>query len=312
MKPIATFVVLVGILGLASGCTLLDTGPVARFDASPVVIYAGDRVTLDASSSYGSQAIVSYAWTINGEHLSGRQVDYTFPQAGHYPVRLQVEDAAGHIAQVKNEITVYLASGTQIFADDFSDGEQALTRWRLDPTWASEGDGEIVRMNNAHGYVLHIASNTDRWHRRTVSITFPPLRVGQRIVYSFQAMMAQTQDGYTMEVQPARKSLDALTGSLPYYLFTSQVGATVQEPETVGGEIGHPIPFIPKVFQWDTYRFTFTATDYTLAIDGEVYATGKLAQPIASGGTWMILLGDESHTDACDAYFDNIQVKIEE
>jgi len=312
MKRIAGLVALAGLLWLTAGCTLLQPGPVARFEASPVVIYAGDQVTLDASSSYGSRAIVSYAWTIDGEKRSGRQVDYTFSSAGHYTVTLQVEDADGHIARAEEELTVYLPSGTQIFADGFSDGPEALDRWQLDPTWASEGDGAIVQMSNTHGYVLHIASNADRWYRLTMPVTLPPLRVGQRIVYTFQAMMAQTQDGYSMEIQPARQTLDGLTGSLPYYLYTSSIGASAQEPQAVGGAIGHPIPFVPKVFQWDTYRFTFTATDYTLSIDGEVYASGPLTHSIASGGTWMILLGDESHTDACNAYFDDIQVQIEE
>jgi len=312
MKRVTSLALLVALLGFAVGCTLLQSGPVARFEVRPVVIYAGDQVTLDASSSYGNTAIVSYTWTIDGEKRSGKQVDYTFPSAGHYAVALQVEDADGHIAQTEEELTVYLQSGTQLFADDFADGAAALDRWQLDPTWASAGDGEIVLMSNTHGYVLHVASNADRWYRLTMPITLPPLRVGQRIVYTFQAMMAQTQDGYSMEIQPARKTLDDLGGSLPYYLYTSGIGATAQEPQAVGGAIGHPIAFVPKVFEWDTYRFAFTATDYTLSIDGEVMASGPLTHSIASGGTWMILLGDESHTDACNAYFDNIQVRIEE
>jgi PKD repeat protein len=310
MKRIALFVLLVGIAGLAAGCTLFQSGPVARFEVSPAVIYAGDRVTLDASSSSG-QSIVSYDWTVDGEPLAGEQVNYTFSAAGQYTVDLVVQDADGHSARVEQEITVYLPSGTQLFADDFSDGAAALDRWHLDPTWASAGDGTIVQLDNAHGDVLHIASNSDRWYRLTMPVTLPPLRTGQRVVYTIQAMMAQTQDGYSMKIQPARRSLDDLSGTLPYYLYTSQIGAAVEEPED-DAAIAHPISFVPKVYAWDTYRFAFTATRYTLSIDGEVYASGQLPQSIAAGGAWMILLGDESHTTACNAYFDNIQVKIEE
>lgn len=299
---------------LLGGCALLDSGPVARFEVSPVVIYAGERVTFDASSSYGTRPIISYTWVFtDGETVAGQKADHTYTEPGHYSVTLQVKDADGRTAQVQKEILVYLPSGSDIFYEDFSDGNQALARWELDPTWASEGEGTVENLSGAHGFVLHIRSGADRWHRRSAPVILPPLRVGQRIVFSCRAMMAQTKDAHTVSIFPLRKSLDSLEGSLPYYLFTNEGGgSTIREPEAHGGDIGHPIPFIPGVYHWHTYRFVFSSDGYELYVDDTLYAAGMLSQSLAEGGEWMILLGDESHTEACDAYFDEIRVWVEE
>ncbi len=305
---------MLALLFLIGGCTLFNTGPVARFETSSVVIYAGEKVTFDASSSYGDAQIISYSWIFSdGEETAGQKVDHTYSGAGRYSVTLHIEDSTGHTAQVERDILVYLQSGSEIFHEDFSDGEQALERWSLDPTWASAGEGAVENITGAHGFVLHIRSGADRWHRRSAAVTIPPLRVGQRIVFSCQAMMAQTKDAHTMSVFPARKSLDSLAGSLPYYLFTNEGGgSTIHEIEAHGGDIGHPIPFAPGVYRWYTYRFVFSADGYEFYVNDQLHISGRLTQPIADGGEWSILLGDESHTEACDAYFDEIRVWIEE
>ncbi|MCK4682246.1 hypothetical protein KAT59_04400, partial [Candidatus Bipolaricaulota bacterium] len=127
------------------------------------------------------------------------------------------------------------------------------------------------------------------------------------------AMMAQTKDAHTMSVFPARKSLDSLAGSLPYYLFTNEGGGSmIHEIEAHGGDIGHPIPFAPGVYRWYTYRFVFSADGYEFYVNDQLHLSGSLTQSIADGGEWSILLGDESHTEACDAYFDEIRVWVEE
>ncbi|MEA1871660.1 MAG: PKD domain-containing protein, partial [Candidatus Bipolaricaulota bacterium] len=210
----------------------------ARFETSSVVIYAGEKVTFDASSSYGNAQIISYSWTFSeGEETAGQKVDHTYSEAGRYSVTLRIEDSDGRTAQAEREILVYLQSGSDIFHEDFSDGEQALERWSLDPTWASTGEGAVESITGAHGFVLHIRSGADRWHRRSAALTIPPLHVGQRIVFSCQAMMAKTKDAHTMAIFPARKSLDSLTGSLPYYTFTNEGGgSTIREPEAYGGD----------------------------------------------------------------------------
>ncbi|MCX6091563.1 MAG: hypothetical protein NTX23_01645, partial [Candidatus Bipolaricaulota bacterium] len=58
-RPAAAF--LVAILFL-SGCALFVAPPAAEFDVRPLVVYAGDRVDLDASRSGGD--IVDYRWEV--------------------------------------------------------------------------------------------------------------------------------------------------------------------------------------------------------------------------------------------------------
>ena len=73
-------ILLLGLLFFLGGCASLTSGPVARFEVSPPVIYAGDQVRFDGSTSYSNQALISYGWSFSdGGTGYGKEVDHTFP-----------------------------------------------------------------------------------------------------------------------------------------------------------------------------------------------------------------------------------------
>jgi len=305
---------LLGLAVLLCGCAILNSRPVARFEVTPVVIYAGETVTFDASSSYSGQSIVSYTWEFeDGEVASGREASHIYTEPGRYRVTLHVKDAGGRNAWVSDEILVYLRSGSQIFFEDFSSGTQALAEWELDPAWASTTEGKIENLSGVHGFVLHIDSGMDRWHRRTTAVKVPPLRFGQWLVISCQVMTSHTQDAHTFFIFPGRKSLDSLAGSLPYFVYTSAgEGAYLREPDKYGGDVGHPLSFKPGVYLWYTYKFVFSSEGHRFYVNDVCYASGAIFESFTDSSDWLILLGDESHAEACNAYFDNIRMWIEE
>jgi PKD repeat protein len=310
------FIVVIAILlglGAVGGCSFLESGPVAEVDVQPVVIYAGTKVSFDGSSSYSDTAIVSYHWFFDGKEAHGQKVDYTFEHTGKYTVALEVTDSAGKTSSTEKEILVYAQNGSIIFHDDFADGEAALERWQLDPQWASAGEGTIENLGGAHGYVLRIASGGDRWHRRYVDVTLPPLRVGQKLVFSCEAMMSKTKDDQMLAIYPARESLDELTSGLAYYMFTDAGGGgQVHEVDACGTDIRHPVSFYPKVYVWYTYRFVFSAEGYEFFVNDVLYSSGKSGSMLKEGGDFMVVIGDDSHEENCNAYFDSIELRVEE
>lgn len=297
-----------------ASCTFLDRGPQARFDVSPVVSYAGDTIRFDAGASTGPAPIVSYAWDLgNGETSAGQAVTTTYLDAGTYPVRLTVQDAIGRTSVAEQQITVYVRSGTVIFHEGFSGGREALGHWPLDPTWATDGDATIDHIAGDPGYALYIHSGNDRWHRRYTGVSIPPLRIGQSVVFSCRVMTLQNQDDHTFLFAPARRELDSVAGSLPYYLFTGTGGGSyVREPSAYGTDVPRPLSFIPDVYRWHTYAFAFRAGSYELHVDGIELYSGSLTTEFRETEDWILLLGDESLTEACVAYFDDIRVSIEE
>lgn len=299
---------------LISGCALLSMNPVARFEVTPVVIYAGEKVTFDGASSYSGQPIISYTWEFgDGETTSGQKATHTYAEAGRYRVTLEVKDAAGSSGRVSEEIVVYLRSGSTILYEDFSSGTQALAKWALDPTWASAQEGSIENLGGEHGFVLHIHSGIDCWHRRTATVKVPPLRTGQRLAFSCQAMTTHTQDAHTFFIFPARKSLESLAGSLPYFVYASEGGGSfIREPDAHGDEVGHLLSFKPGVYLWNTYTFVFSPGEYQFLVNDVPYTAGVIPKSLLEEGEWLILLGDESYKEACNAYFDGIRMWIEE
>lgn len=301
------------LTGLA-GCAFLSQEPVAQFDIDPIIVYAGEAVEFDASTSYSGSPIVGYSWVL-GEagSASGQRVTAAFPQAGIHTVRLTVEDTNGRTDAYEQDVTVYVRSGTQIFYEDFTGGLAALSDWSLDPTWASAGDSTIAYIASDPGYTLYVRSGQERWHRRYTPITLPPLRVGQTIRFSCRVMTLHNQDAHTFLVIPARREIASSAGSLPYYQFTSGGGGSyVREPTLYGTDIGHPVAFKPNVYRWHTYSFLYGADSYEFQVDGVLWQSGPLAEDASDGGEWFILLGEESQTEACKAYYDEIRVSIEE
>ncbi|MFC2107927.1 PKD domain-containing protein [Candidatus Bipolaricaulota bacterium] len=312
------FVVIHVALGLLlvglSGCQLMQPGPSADFTISPVIIYAGETFELDGSLSLGSAAIVSYTWELSdGQSLVGQQVNAAFSFPGTYSVSLTVEDANGNLDHATRQMIVYARTGTVILDEDFSDGELALARWVLDPTWASAGDAQIDFILGAPGNALYIRSAASRWHRRYHAVEVPPLRVGQKVVFSCRIMTLRNQDFHTFLFAPGRMELDSLVGALPYYLFTNEGGGSyVQIPSTLGTDVGHPIGYKPDVYRWHTYTIVFDRDSFELLIDDVPWMEGPLDAPFSDSSIWSIVIGEESLTETCNAYFDDIRVTIEE
>ncbi|MBU0596153.1 PKD domain-containing protein [Candidatus Bipolaricaulota bacterium] len=312
-RRVAGFAIAVALASAITSCALLDAGLVAQFDVSPVIAYAGEPIVLNGGASHGGSAIVSYSWEVDGQPVaSGREATITVPTAGRYSVRLVVEDTEGYTTGATQELVVYLRSGTEIFREDFSDAA-AIGRWVLDPTWASAADGTIEYVTSSRGYALLIRSSKDRWHRRYTQITIPPLRTGQRIVFTCRIMTLQNQAEHTFLFAPARREIDSVAGSLPYFLFTSEGGDSwVREPTLYGSEVGHPIAFVPDVYRWHTYAFAFGQASYELFIDGVARFSGPWSGEPLDHDAWLLVLGEESLTEACKAYYDDVLVTIEE
>lgn len=311
-RAFAVLVLIAAAAGLGS-CTWFRSELVARIDVSPVVVYVGENVELDGGASFGSKAIVSYSWDYDGKTVSGRTVTVSFATAGTYDVRLIVEDADGRTSSASTEVIVYLRSGSEIFFEDFGRGDDALGIWGLDPTWASEGDATVDFIAGGPGYALYIHSSNDRWHRRTTPIELPPLRVGQRAVFSCRIMTLQIESEHTFLFAPARRELTSIAGSLPYYQYSSNAdGSYIREPTAYGSEIARPIGFIPDVYRWHTYTFSIDSDDYEFSVDAITWLTGPWSGDLSRGGEWLLLLGEESLDEACRAYYDDIRVTIEE
>jgi len=313
-QRLAGLISLTILAGALASCAVLEGGPEARFDVSPVVVYAGDTIEFDAGASSGPTSIVSYSWDLgDGATSAGQVVTTMYREPGSYLVRLTVRDLNGKTSTVEQRITVYLRSGTLIFHEDFADGPQALGHWPLDPTWAADGDATVDRIAGDPGYALYIHSGNDRWHRRYTAVSIPPLRVGQTAAFSCRVMTLQNQDDHTFLFSPARRDLDSIAGSLPYYLFTGTGGGSyVREPSEYGSDVPRPLSFVPDVYRWHTYTFVFRSGSYELRVDGVTVYSGSLNATFSETGEWILLLGEESLTEACKAYYDDISVSIEE
>jgi len=297
-----------------AGCTLLQRAPMAAFDVRPVVIYANEEITLDASPSTGNGSIVDYAWSLgDGRTASGREVTATFPSAGVYIVNLTVEDSRGQVDTVSQEIPVYVRSGTTIFEEGFENGLLALSAWELDSTWASESESTVERVNNTSGYALLIRSTREHWHRRYVPVLLPPLRTGQAFSFSCRVMTLANQEDAMFMVIPFRREVASTAGSLPYYLFTSQGdGSYLREPTAYGTDVGHPVAFQPDVYRWHDLEIVYGADSYEFSVDGTLWYSGPLSCDISQGGEWFIMVGEESSTERCNAYFDEIRIRVSE
>jgi len=305
---------LLGLLGVA-GCALFESPPVARFDVDPPVLYAGEPIQLDATPSIESSTIVAFTWNLgNGQTASGREVTATYPDPGSYTVSLTVEDSAGRTSTAAADITVYVRGGTLLFEDDFSGGEAALGRWPLDPTWATANESFIDHLTGSHGDCLYVNSGTDRWHRRYAGVSIPPLRIGQQLVFVCEAMTLHNQDAHTFIIVPARREIDASAGSLPFFEFTSNGGGSlVREPTAYDSGAAQSIAFTPRIYQWHTYKFVYGEDAYELWIDDVLMHEGTISVDLPDDSeVWYILLGEESSTEACSAYYDDVRITVEE
>ena len=117
MKQVSCCLLWIALAALIGGCTLVSTGPTASFVAGSVVIYTGEPVVFDASDSCGSSTIATYEWDLgNGQLTAGERVTSTYDEPGTYTVMLVVSDADGRTDAIEKHFTVYVPSGTVLFA----------------------------------------------------------------------------------------------------------------------------------------------------------------------------------------------------
>ena len=313
-RAVCAALLLFALAAAFAGCSIISSPPSAQFDVDPPVLYAGEIVRFDASPSISDSAIIDYSWDLgDGQTGSGREFTATYAAPGTYEVTLRIQNSAGQTGVQTQEITVYVRGGTVLFDEDFSEGPTSLGVWSLDPTWASAEESWIELILGSPGYCLFVSSGQDRWHRRYVGVTLPPLRLGQELVFSCNAMTLQNQDAHTFIIVPARREIASSTGSLPYFEFTSNGGgAYVREPSSHGAGVKHVLPFSPQVYRWHSYEFVYSEDSYQLWVDGILQIEGPLAVDLSTGGPWYILLGEESSTESSSVYYDDIRLRVEE
>ncbi|MEA3557918.1 MAG: PKD domain-containing protein [Candidatus Thermoplasmatota archaeon] len=82
-----------------------DESPVTMING-PLNKYQHEIVYFNAEGSVDNVGIVSYAWEINGEQLTGATVNYTFDVVGVYLVELKVSDGENPTVSTSYEITI--------------------------------------------------------------------------------------------------------------------------------------------------------------------------------------------------------------
>lgn len=89
----------------------LEAGPraEAHFETSKNRPITKETFSFDASKSFSTEgSITSYDWDFgNGEMITGAKVDYTFSDAGEYPVKLVIYDDAGLTSRITKTVKVY-------------------------------------------------------------------------------------------------------------------------------------------------------------------------------------------------------------
>ena len=123
------------VLVLLTGCTAINSPPVARFTRTPSSGEAPLNVSFNASASSDLDgSIVSYAWSFgDGGSGSGATTTHTYSSAGTYTARLTVTDDDGSIDTASRSITVTAAPAVQYrvtvrqITDEFDENEYAAT-----------------------------------------------------------------------------------------------------------------------------------------------------------------------------------------
>jgi len=108
-KSTAVIAVLgITVLVLLSGCTALNSPPVAGFTCNPPSGGAPLSVSFNASGSYDSDGnIVSYQWSFgDGSSGTGAEITHTYQNAGSFVAKLTVTDNQGGRDTSSKTITV--------------------------------------------------------------------------------------------------------------------------------------------------------------------------------------------------------------
>jgi len=192
MRRAMLVLVIVGVLGIVTGCVQLNSPPVARFTANPSSGEMPLLVSFDASSSRDSDgSVVSYAWSFgNGSTGSGATTSHTYSVAGSYVVRLTVTDDGGATNTCTRSITVtepaYEITATELM-DEYETNEVAAQLKYGDRLIAVSGYVDSVNINDFTGEpYVNLVGAPGEWALCCVRCTFP---------ISAQASLATLSEG---------------------------------------------------------------------------------------------------------------------
>src|SRR5439155_18951211 len=80
----------------AGGALLFKSSFVAEDVTAPILVNAGDNLTLIASDSEALVGtLASYAWDVAGKSAAGTKATASWSEPGVYPIRLSVTDSQG-------------------------------------------------------------------------------------------------------------------------------------------------------------------------------------------------------------------------
>ena len=125
--------------------------PTANFDYAPPDIFANQKVTFDASTSYDPDGVITkYDWDFgDGTKGTGVIVTHSYTAHGKYNVVLTVTDDGGSTNSKSNEITVEEAENAIYVPDNYPTIQQAVDA-------AESGETIIVR---AGSYTENVVVN---------------------------------------------------------------------------------------------------------------------------------------------------------
>ncbi len=190
----------------------LHQPPVASFTYAPEAPSWGDTVVFDAAGSNDPDGtLVAYQWDLNNDgqsDVSGASIEYAFPGAGAYPVRLTVIDEQGNTASVTRMVTIASsAEGSSTTAPlsqppiaDFSyspaapapgeavrfDGRSSLDfdgvvvgyRWDFDDDGQTDAEGALVEYTFSTSGLRNVSLTVEDDTGNQDTVTYPVTIVG--------------------------------------------------------------------------------------------------------------------------------------
>ena len=130
-------------------------------------------------------------------------------------------------------------------------------------------------------------------------------------MFQVTVMATRTRDGYGFVIYPIREHKDDLSGALPFLRYADDT-TWIVEPSQYGTEIAHPTSFVPGVYRWHRYQFTFSEDAVEVRADDQLVYQAELGADLSQGGVYLLMVGDDQHDIGCNAFFDDFAVWLEE
>jgi len=207
-----TTVLGITVLVLLSGCTALNSPPIASFTCNPPSGGSPLSVSFNASGSYDSDGnIVSYQWSFgDGSSGTGAEITHTYQNAGNYVAKLTVTDNQGARDTSSKTITVSVGLAPPAWiigtwADEFD-----ITSYEFTP---NDVIGIVGSTSLSFSFIFRVADMNDTATSTsyTVTITISYEGTTTTSVYQFVKLTA-TSLNYTFSTN------GMVIGPLPLYL----------------------------------------------------------------------------------------------